>query len=195
MSKSKNKSCVPAPAPSYYIQGRAGCIPCYSAVELRARIRELHAGGCMVGTTRDVHLIPGTSFIVSRLIERDFRVLDRFGVPATHLEPEYGSHASFGPHWRSSGNRRDVSWNSSSRPRGGVIPDTGASRYHYRNYRHVPHVQAERNFAVQREEFVPKVRAKRNAVNLPSNWESRVRVVERCWKSHRATQWKPVSAD
>lgn len=42
------------------------------------------------------------------------------------------------------------------------------------------------------EEFAPKIRARRNARNLPDSWDDYVRrdVDDRNWKRHRRHQWK-----
>ena len=57
------------------------------------------------------------------------------------------------------------------------------------------HTTSERRMAeahsdVEMKEYDVKVRAKRNARNLPDSWDDYRRHIEKNWKSQRKTQWK-----
>jgi len=57
-------------------------------------------------------------------------------------------------------------------------------------YHRHPKTQQERKKAVVADEDEPKVRAKRNAKNLPDSWHDMTPEAQRSWKKQRKTQFK-----
>lgn len=188
------KTYLVPPAPAYALRARDGTIPCHPQ-QLRPYITRLHKLGYRVGAIRVVSpelgepAPAGRRHYGARTIDADYRVVDEWGVVRPDLEPHF--MGTMAPYWNRAADADATPWSAEVRPRGLPIAGTGRGRYRGRHWKHIAHTQAERraSCALEWEEGEVHIRARRNAVHLPSSWDESPRVIERSWKRHRKTQW------